>query len=896
MIGTKLAHYEITCHLGTGGMGEVYQATDSKLARSVAVKFLPEAFSHDSERVARFEREARMLASLNHPHIAGIYGLEESGERKFLVMELVEGETLADRIKRGPIPVDESLGIAQQICEALEAAHEKGVIHRDLKPANVKITPEGKVKVLDFGLAKALEGAPQQAASNSPTLLSAAATNAGIVLGTAGYMSPEQARGHAADQRSDIFSFGCLLFEMMTSRQTFRGETVTDVIASVLKSEPELTLLPANLNPSVRDLIRRCLAKNRRDRWHAVGDLRVEIETIMTDPHGLKFHTARGIEHRSLWKRAIPIVVSAFLTGLTAVVVWNVRPLQQPQGVTRFSFVLPEGEVVTDRGVNPIAISPDGSNIVYTADQQLYMRAMAEMEAPRIPGTGETATMPFFSPDGRWLGFYSPAERKLKRIAITGGASVTICDASNLYGASWDSEGHIFIGQGRAGILRVSSSGGKPETVVTMKPGEIAHGPQVLPGSDAVLFTLSTSASASGWDSAQVVVQSLKSGDRKVLLEGGSDARYLPTGHIVYALGSTLLAVPFDVKNLQVTGGPVPVIEGVRRVQPGTSAAAAFSFSNNGSLVYVPGVGIEQRAVALVDRAGVRKLLNIPSGLHDHARISPNGKQLALHTSDGKENIVSIYDLNGTVPMRRLTFGGGNDKPIWTTDGQRIVFTSDREGDRGLFWQPADGNGPAERLTKAEQGTGLQSEAWTPDGKTLIFSVARGGDWRLSTLALGADQKPKPLIAGWAANSSISPDGRWLAYISNETGQQEIYVQSFPPTGAKYQVSTSGGRNPLWSPDGKQLFYLQSEAAGTMQIVSVDVQTQSSFMMGKTTPLPIKGIIGAIGPRSFDITPDGKYFVVMLPKFQAEPDKPPPEQINIVLNWFSELQQRVPVK
>jgi serine/threonine-protein kinase len=648
------------------------------------------------------------------------------------------------------------------------------------------------------------------------------------------------------------------------------------------------------LNPKAHDLIRRCLAKNRRDRWHAIADLRVELEAILEDPHGLKLQASPIIESRPLWKRAIPIVVSALLMAITAVVVWNVRPSQQQQGLTRFPFVLPEGQGLGNPVGRLIAISPDGVNIVYTANQQLYMRTMAEMDARPIQGTaGQIAHTPFFSPDGRWLGFYSTAERKLKKIAITGGASVTICDTDSISGASWDSEGNIFIGQGRAGILRVSSSGGKPERVVTVKNDEMANYPEVLPGNDALLFTLATSASTSQLDNAQIVVQSLKSGERKVLFERGSDARYVPTGHIIYALGSTLLAVSFDVKKLQVNGGPVPVVEGVRRgtLTTTTTPAAHFSFSKNGSLVYVPGDWSAQRSLALVDWAGVPKPLNIPPGLHNHPRISPNGRQLALQTGDGKENFVSIYDLSGAAPMRRLTFGGSDDRPLWTHDGQRIVFRSDREGDSGLFWQPADGR-PAERLIRADPGVLLQPETWTADGKTLIMTVfAGGGRWTLSMLPLGADQTPKPIITR-AANSSMSPDGRWLAH----SDLYEIYVQPFPPTSAKYQISTGGGRNPLWSPDGKQLFYMQREGTGTMQIVLVDVQTQPSFVIRKTTPLPIKGVIGETGPRSYDITPDGKHFVVMLPKSHADADKAPSEQINVTLKWFEELKQRVPVR
>src|SRR5215831_9349993 len=454
MIGTKLAHYEITIHLGTGGMGEVYQATDTKLGRSVAIKLLPEAFTHDTERAVRFEREARVLASLNHPNIAAIYGIEQSGDRKFLVMELVGGETLADRIKGGPLSIEEALRIAENIGEALETAHEKGVIHRDLKPANVKITPDGKVKVLDFGLAKALEGAPLQVASNSPTLLTAAATNAGIILGTAGYMSPEQARGHAADQRSDNFSFGCVFFEMLTGRQTFQGETVTDIIASVVKSDPDFGALPAKLHPKAEELIRRCLAKNRKDRYHAIADVRFELETIMADPLGLLVKGERVYAPRPLWKRAIPVLVAAILTGtVVGTAVWNARPSIAPPMITRFLFTLPEGQQFLDNNsplpapyLQLLAMSPDGTQMVYVANRRLYLRSFSELAARPIPGTEVTQGAlgyPVFSPDSRSIAFWSGDVQAgaIKRISVTGGVAVTICQTTSYpFGMSWSNE------------------------------------------------------------------------------------------------------------------------------------------------------------------------------------------------------------------------------------------------------------------------------------------------------------------------------------------------------------------------------------------------------------------------------------------------------------------------
>jgi Tol biopolymer transport system component len=833
--------------------------------------------------------------------------MEESGGQHFLVMELVEGETLAERVARGPIPVEEALKIAHQIAEALEAAHEKGVIHRDLKPANVKITPEGKVKVLDFGLAKALEAEPAQVASNSPTLLSAAAMSGGMILGTAGYMSPEQAKGHSADQRSDIFSFGCVLYEMLTGRQTFTAETVAETLAAVLMREPDLKSLPANLHPKLEDLIRRCLAKDRKERWHAVADVRLEVVAIMSDPRGLSFQLARGYSPRPLWRRALPTVAAVILAVLaTAAVAWYLRP-STPAAVTRFSYALPEDQRFTNLGRHVVAMSPDGSSIVYIANRQLYVRKMAETEARPIwtPSSGGPVTTPFFSPDGRYVGFF--ADGQIQKIAIVGGSAVPLCEANNLFGATWAPDDMIYFGQGQKGILRVSASGnGKPETVVSVKSDELAHGPQLLPGGDTLLFTLASSSAADPWDNARIMIQSLKTGAQRVLLPGGTDARYVPTGHIIYARGQTLLAVAFDAKNLKLTGDPIPIVEDVMRPAGNLTGAAQFGISGNGSLAYISGVADSGRILALIDRAGIQKPLNIAPGPYNHPRISPNGKQLVVHKADvnvqnqtwsGLEvGEIWIYDLTGAIAPVRLTFMGRNNRPIWTRDGQRVVFASDRDGGPGLFSQRADTPGAAELLLKLEQSTKvLQPDSWSKDG-TLFFSVDPGGGastiWMLPP---EAGKKPTQLLQGYGTTPASSPDGRWFAYttqlLTGGSGRQEVFVQPFPPTGARIQVSTGGGHYPVWSHDGTQIFYATDEVAGGSQIIAADVRTQPNFAVIKTRPLPIKGILSNQVRGGFDVTPDDKYFVVMLPG-SSESSKPSPQQINITLNWFAELKQR----
>jgi serine/threonine protein kinase len=474
-VGTRLGSLEIIALLGKGGMGEVYRARDTKLKREVAIKFLPDEFARDPERVIRFQREAEVLASLNHPNIAGIYDVEEASGLRYLVLELVEGETLADRIARGPIPVEEAMRIALQICEALEAAHERGIIHRDLKPSNVKVTTEGEIKVLDFGLAKAMESnAPSPTLSQSPTLVTG--SMAGMIIGTAAYMSPEQARGRTADQRSDIFAFGCVLYEMLTGRQAFRGEDVSDILASVMKIDADFTHLPENLNPRLRELLRRCLAKNRKDRWYAAGDIRVEMSSIIAEPQRIEAQPKL-----SFWNRALPTVVLVLVVAaIASVVTWQMRPLSSAP-IIRFPYVLPKDQVFTRAGRHILALSPDGSNLIFVSNQQLYLKPISDLEAKPVPGTMQDINTPFFSPDGKWIGFYAAPERKLKKIAVTGGASVTIAEMDNPFGATWYSQDSILVGQGSKGIIRVPAGGGKPETVIPAKENEVLQTSQVLP-------------------------------------------------------------------------------------------------------------------------------------------------------------------------------------------------------------------------------------------------------------------------------------------------------------------------------------------------------------------------------------------------------------------------------
>ena len=530
------------------------------------------------------------------------------------------------------------------------------------------------------------------------------------------------------------------------------------------------------------------------------------------------------------------------------------------------------------------------------------------MESRPIPGTQLDVIYPFFSPDGQWIGFGSTSERALKKIAVTGGASITLCKLDNLEGASWEGDAIVFAQNGK-GVLRVSANGGEPEVIAATGASEAVYGPQLLDGGKAVLFTVTSEAGVNRWETAHIVVQSIGASDRKVIVRGGSDARYIAaTGHLVYALGGTLLAVPFDARRREVRGGPIPVVEQVARARNAAtqSGVAQFSVSVAGTLAYDPGTAATSKAapntLALVERAGIVHRFELPPQPYLHPRLSPDGRQLAVGTDDGKEAIVWVYDLKAGASLRRLTFGGRNQFPIWSPDGRYITFQSDREGDAGIFRQLANGSGGAERLTKAESGARHEPESWSPDGTTLSFDMTRGANQGVWTMAMTGDRKPKEFVdtpAMTEKHSTFSPNGRWLAYMSTVTnmasvpGSTEVYVQPFPATGAKYQISTEEGRTPLWSRDGRQLFYHQM---ATNKFVVVDVQTEPSFTFGKPTPLPIEGTIHPVSQRNYDVTPDGKQLLVVLPAASTRGDSPtrPTQQINIVLNWFEELKARVP--
>ena len=617
-------------------MGEVWRARDSKLGREVAIKTLPEEFANDEERLARFEREAKLLASLNHPNIATIHGLEEDNGTRFLVLELVEGDTLAERLKRGAIPVEESLKLALQIAEALEAAYEKGVIHRDLKPANIKVTPDGKIKVLDFGLAKAFAGDGSDVnLSHSPTL-SMQATAQGVILGTAAYMSPEQARGVTVDKRADIWAFGCVLYEMLTGRQVFKGELMSDVMASVLKSDPDYKGLPPMIHPRLRDLLRRCLEKDPNSRWHDIADVRVDIQKVLADPGSVIGQPAAAEVAQAAPQSKLPWV-AALILGITmaGIAGWRLKPESPapPRPVIRFSHLLGD-EVFTRPGRPVVAVSRPGSRVAYVADQQLYLRNLNESEARPIAGTDENPSTPFFSTDGEWIGFWS-SDGELKRIPIAGGTPVTLTAAANPFGVTWGTDGTIVYGA-EDGVWQVSETGGAPELIVEAAEGEQVHGPQILPGGTHILYTATVATGATRWDEAQIAAESLESHERTILWTGGSDARYVPTGHLVYALENDLFALRFDLETLTTAGGPVPIVSGTRRTfLPGQNTASRqYDLSDRGTLVLIPGgAGAGSINLAFLDREGNAEVL----GGNAAANLRPSAILARRHTC-GRRN------------------------------------------------------------------------------------------------------------------------------------------------------------------------------------------------------------------------------------------------------------------
>ena len=906
-VGSRLGHYDVTALIGEGGMGQVYQATDTKLNRQVALKILPEAFATDPDRLARFQREAQVLASLNHPGIAAIHGLEDSEGTKALVLELVEGPTLADRIAQGAIPLDEALPIAKQIAEALEAAHEAGVIHRDLKPANIKVREDGTVKVLDFGLAKALDTTPQGDPSQSPTL-TAAATQMGVIMGTAAYMSPEQARGKTVDRRADIWSFGVVLYEMLTGMRPFQGEDVSLTLASVMKSDVDGKTLPSDLTETLRTVLRRCLEKDPLQRIRDVGDVRLAMAGA--------FETAAGTPVESVlppqlqvWQRPVAgvgiVVVAVLITALAASTMMRPETTPAPD-LVRLAVVPPDTAPLRfGNAVRDVAISPDGTQVVYWASSEaepvprLYLRRLDQLDGGPLRGA-EGGRGPFISPDGEWVGFVAAGTQTLNKVSILGGSPVMLTEVpTELWGASWGTDDQIIFGRVSSGLFRVSGGGGESEPLTTLdtEQGESSHlWPSIIPGRDAVVFVIAHGAPAHA--TGELAVLDLDTGDVTRLGLAGVSPRYVSTGHLLYAAeDGSVRAVPFDAASLEVAGNPVPLVEGVM-VKP--SGAANFSVSDTGSLVYVPGGSVsDERTLALVGRDGVVEPLDVRPSAYLWPRLSPDGEKLVAQTAGDEGGIIWLYDLAGDTQIQQLTFEGDNQRPIWTPDSQRITFSADREGTMSLYSMPADGGGAGERLTTADEGTSHWPGSWTPDGRTLLFNVQREltTDWDIWTLS-GSPQETQSLYDAPDTiylGAELSPDGRWLAYgAGSGASDTDIYVEPFPPDSSRRRISQNGGIWPLWSPDGDRVFY-RPRAASADALRSVDVVTEPTFAFRNEQTLPIEGFTTVAFYRSYDMTPDGERLVMVFPADQADPGATTTQQINVFLNWHQELLERVPI-
>jgi serine/threonine-protein kinase len=913
VVGGRVGPYEIVGPVGAGAMGEVYCARDIKLNRDVALKVLPSRFALDPDRSARFTREAHLLATLNHPNIGAIYGLEEFPGGQALVLELVEGPTLAERLAGGPLPLDETLPIARQIADALEAAHAKGIIHRDLKPANIKIARDGVVKVLDFGLAKVWEGAQQADVGASPRLTTTDVAGA-TILGTPTYMSPEQARGQTLDRRTDIWSFGSVLYEMLTGRTPFCDDTVSDTLAAILDREPDLTMLPADTPAPIRRLLRRCLEKDRRRRLDSAADARLEIDDAAfpaADTLGLRATRSRRVTRAAIAATAGVAITSALVTWML------MRPAPQaPVLPSRFAIMAsPDQPLNVGLYDRDLAISHDGRHLLYrggggppTLGTALMVRATGQLDARQLPGV--FALGAFVSPDGRWIGFFTPTE--LMKVSIAGGPAISIGPVTGAsLGGSWSDDNTIVFAtvDPRTGLWRVSADGGEPTPLTTpdaTEPGSDHAFPSVLPGGRAVLFT---SMAAGQTDSADVAVLDLNTGLRKTLIRGGSQAEYVDpsggtdqAGYLIYAAAGALRAVRFDPARLEVLGDPVTVVDQVM-VKP--TGAANYAVSRQGTLFYVPGgvsVHMSPRSLVWVDRKGHEEPINAPPRPYGVPRISPDGRLLLLGISDREGNDTWVWDFERET-LRRLTFAPGSDSlAIWTPDGRRIIFTSDRDGVLNLYTQSVDGTAAAVRLTTSANQQFPSSVS--PDGTLVVgferlalgasTQMAPGAAWRVRLFPNTTPPPPvQTLFDGvWA---EFSPDGRYLAYqsVEGEPGPSEIYVRPFPQVDSgRWQISTKGGSRPGWARSGRELFYLDA----SNMLTAVPVETSgSTFSAGKpakvfdvrySTPFP---------PRSYDVSPDGKRFLMLKDSADGDPNARPASMV-VVEHWFEELKQRVNAK
>ncbi|MEQ1760498.1 MAG: protein kinase [Vicinamibacterales bacterium] len=899
--GTRLGVYEILAQIGAGGMGEVYRATDTTLGRQVAIKILPDAFAADTERVARFEREAKTLASLNHPNIAGIYGFEKSGGTHALVMELVQGDDLSQRIARGAIPVDEALPIAKQIAEALEAAHEQGIIHRDLKPANIKVRPDGTVKVLDFGLAKAMElvGAASPSVSQAPTITTPAMmTGVGMILGTAAYMSPEQTRGGLVDRRTDVWAFGCVLYEMLTGHRAFAGDTVSDTVAAVLRSEPDWHRIPVTAPRAVVALVRQCVDKDATRRVRGLGTALFVLEHQTAADSGRPVGSLRPSLARVVWAFAF-----AVMALVAAAVAWQwLRPaITGPVSRLTVDSADPATTLSVDGVGRDVAISPDGMRLVYSADNStaLAIRSIDRLEPLMIRDIG-LVRQPFISPDSQWVGFFD-GNTIMRKMGMNGGSPVTITtvDGAGVRGATWGDDGSIVFATNSVatGLMRVSADGGT-STVLTMPApdrDERDHQwPEFLPGSKSVIFTVLPA--RGGISSANVALFDVTTSTWKVLLRGASHAHYLSSGHLVFAAAGALRAVPFDLATLEVRGAPVEVVGQVLTTPFG---AADFDVSAGGSLLYVTGTteALNARQLVWVDREGRETSTPLPARTYAYPRLSPDESRIAVTTND-QDLDIWMWDVARRT-LSRTTFDPGQDSyPVWAPDGRSIFFQSARLDGFGIFRSPVDNSGVAEAVESASTKNARQPTSISPDGQWLVFTDNTATP-DIMMLRLSGDRNVVPLVQSPSVerNGMVSPDGRWLAYESDDSGATEIYVRPFPNVAdGHWQVSSGGGNRPVWSRRGNELFYRAPRGA----LMRLDVVNEQTWRASTPEPVFPKDFTGAStypGMAAFpgvnyDVSSDGRRFLLV--RVASEAAESP--RLVFVQNWFEELKRLAPTK
>jgi Tol biopolymer transport system component/predicted Ser/Thr protein kinase len=876
-------------------MGEVYRARDTTLGRDVAIKVLPDALARDAERLARFKHEAKVLASLNHPNIGQIYGVESQA----LVMELVDGETLGALLKPGPLPIETALDYARQIAEALEAAHEKGIVHRDLKPSNVMVTPEGLVKVLDFGLAKTVEDSHGASdLSNSPTMTQSP-TQAGVILGTAAYMSPEQARGGSVDKRSDIWTFGVVLYEMLTGKHAFAGQSVTDILAGILRAEPDWSALPAAIPPRIRELLRRCLERDRKKRLQAIAEARIAIDACASAPEPEQ--DARPVPARArVWLWAVAALGMA-LAIIAAVGWWRASRSERLRPLMRLSVELgPDVKPEMPKGGSFLALSPDGTLLVTVVrgangETRLATRRLDQNQTTTLAGT-EGAVSPFFSPDGQWIAFY--ADHKIKKISAGGGAAVTLCDIGGEITGSWGDDGNIIapLGWGTA-LSRIPSAGGQPAPVTELnhEKGEFRHAwPQVLPGSQAVLFT--TEHTGQAFDDGDIDIVSLKTRKRITVHHGGFFARYLSSGHLVWVHHNVLYAAPFDLDRLALTADPQPVVEDLNNAQ---DTGGDFDFSQTGTFVYVSSQGELQRSIFWLDGAGGTRPLHPAPGLYGFPRFSPDGKRLAFSAGDdqGHEDLW-VQDLERDTASRVTRLPGQNVSPVWTPDSRNLLFWSSNPAAPGLYWIRADGSGVAQRLTDGKVQW-LQLSL-SPDGIWLATArVNNSGGVEIWTAPLEGDAShprlgtPEPFLQTPFITilPAFSPDGRWLSYTSGEPGKEGLWVVPFPGPGGGWLISRRGS-DAIWSRNGHELFFLEDDR--TIMVTGYTAKGDA-FEFSKPRMWSQHPVLDLGSPPVgvYDVAPDGKRVAVVL-NSDGTADPKPITHLTFLVDFFDELRRRVP--